>query len=118
MSEDPLTRFKHYRAFARTFLLMCGAFMLATIIPAFFALDYFQNMCICKVNYLAYAWIAFALTMLVSSIALVLGTVAETKECCAKKSVLHIIFLWLQAVGLIVGVILLLVFITKYTNVL
>jgi heme exporter protein D len=118
MGEDHHSRFKHYRTFARTFLAACGVFLLGTIIPAFFSLETFQNMCICKVNYLAYAWIAFAITLLISSVSLVLATAAETKECCAKKTVLHIVLLWLQAIGLIAGIVLLLVFITKFVNVL
>ncbi len=99
-------------------MLNTAVFMLtATVLASIFAAPMYSQICICKVNFLAYAWIAWGITVMFSLIALVSGTAAMAGTCQCKKHRWPTILAWLQAAALLSGVVFMLLFITRLTEV-
>lgn len=117
MSEEIRSCFKLQTSFARYILILSVLLILGTIIPSIFALPIYNSMCICTINYLAYAWIVFAITALLSLISMARVVMASAAEKCCKSNVFPNILLWLQVISFTLGLVFLLIFIARFTQV-
>jgi hypothetical protein len=115
MSEDRPC-LKGHISFAKRVLMVSVALLLGTTVASIFALDIYGTICICTVNYLSYAWIAWAIAVLFSIVAQITATTAMASGCC-KKMLLPNLLLWLEGLALLAGVILMVVFIARLTSV-
>lgn len=108
---------KGHVAFARI-TLASALFLIATsLVASIFATNIYGAMCICIVNFLAYAWIALGITVMISLLAQVSGTVCTARGCQSQKLWFPNLLMWLQAAALLAGVILMILFITRLTDV-
>ena len=103
--------------FARITLASAIVLIAATLIPSIFSTDLYGAICICTVNYLAYAWIAFAIAAMISLIAQVSATTAMSGGCKCTKMFFPNLLMWLQAAALLSGIILMIVFIVQLLDV-
>jgi hypothetical protein len=115
MSEDTPC-LKGHIAFARIVLAASLALLASTLIASIFALDIYAAICICTVNYLSYAWIAFAIASLFSLIAQMCGVMSGACGCC-KKLLFPNLLMWLQGLSLLTGIIMMVIFIARLTQV-
>ena len=115
--ERPASLKVHYKL-SSLVLILTAVLILGTIIPSILAVEKYNAMCICTINYLAHAWIALAVTALVSLISVILCAMSFSRGKDPGSLFVYHILLWLQAAGFIIGLILMLVFITRFTGVL
>lgn len=108
---------KGHLKLARLMMNTAVFLMAVTVVASIFAAPIYSQICICKVNLLAYAWIAWGITVMLSLIALVSGTAAMACSCGCKKLLWPNILALLQAVALLSGVVFMLLFITRLTDV-
>lgn len=117
MSEDIKPCFKQHISIARILLGLSVLIILATVIVSVFSLEQYRSICICTINYLAYSWIAFAIAIVVSLLSLICAAQAALKSECCSRYFLANIFLWLQFFAFVAGIVFLLIFVTRYTDV-
>jgi hypothetical protein len=117
MTENSKSCLYHQISFSRFLLGLSVFVILGTLIASIFALGFYNSMCICTINFLAYAWIAFAVTALLALVTLNLCIMANTKEDDSRRYVMINSLLWLQSLGFLLGLIFMVVFIARYTNV-
>jgi hypothetical protein len=115
MSEDTPC-LKGHIAFARLVLVAASLLLVSTLIASVFAKDIYASVCICTINYLSYAWIAYAIATLFSITALMTGIMSTACGCC-KKLFWPNVLMWLQGLALLAGIILMVVFIARLTEV-
>jgi hypothetical protein len=118
MTEDIKPCYCHHIGFAKYLLGLSVLIILGTVVASIFALEPFGSMCICIINFLAYAWIAFACTALLSMITFITVAVASSKEHCCQRFTMINVLLWLQGIAFLTGLIFLVIFIARYANVL
>jgi hypothetical protein len=108
--------FKPYASIFRLVIILSSVFILATIFLGILRLERLSTFCICKINYLAYSWISFAITILLSFIGLF------AIYCISRKSDGLLLFdkinLSLIIAGFICGLVWLIVFAAFILNVL
>jgi hypothetical protein len=117
MAEESKPSWKYHIGFAKYLLGLSVLIVAGTVIPSIFALEPYGSMCICVINYLAYAWIAFAAAALFAVITWIILLMASLKESCCRRHTGVNLLLWLQGLAFILGLIFLVIFIARYTNV-
>lgn len=115
MSEDTPC-LKGHIAFARLVLMVAVLLLVSTLIASVFAKDIYASICICTVNFLSYAWISFAIASLFSLTAQMTGIMSTACGCC-KKLLWPNVLMWLQGLALLAGIIFMVVFIARLTEV-
>ena len=117
MTEEIKPFLRYHFSISRILLGLSVLLILTTVIASIFARVSYGSVCICTINYLAYAWIAFAITSLIALATLISAAMANVREKCCRCNCFINILLWLQAAGFMAGLILLLIFITRFTEV-
>lgn len=107
---------KAYLSVLRVVILLSAIFILSTVFLGVSNLEKLSSFCICKINYLAYSWIAFAITILLSLLGFYLSAVNGIND--KRLPVIEKINLALIVAGFICGLILLLVFAGLILNIL
>jgi hypothetical protein len=116
MSERNFS-FRVHLAFSGVLLSLSVLILLATATVAGFSLETYRAICICTVNFLAYSWIAFAVHMLFALTAMVwVICMARHKQPKGKSWALNLLA-GLQALAFMAGIVLLIIFLARLTEV-
>jgi hypothetical protein len=105
-----------YLSVLRLILILSSVFIISTVFLGISNLEKLSTFCICKVNYLAYSWISFSISVLLSLVGFVIATSVNS----SKKgiSLIEKINLVIIIAGFICGLILMIVFAGYILNVL
>jgi len=118
MNEEKTGCLRVHFKFSRLVLILSAVLLLGTFIPSVLAVEKYAATCICTINYLAYAWIVFAVTTLLALVSMILCAMIFARGKEPGSLILHNLLLWLEAAGMVIGLILMLIFITRFTDVL
>lgn len=117
MSDDTIGRYRLYTGFSKSTLMISSLVISASMIMAVFSATAFEAKCICTINYLAYSWIAFAITALLALVTWITAVCAENSTCTCRRHTLLSVMISLQGLAFVAALIFMLIFVTRYTEV-
>jgi hypothetical protein len=105
-----------HNSLSKLFLIVSTAIIVTTVIAVLFVYQKFHDICICIPNKLAYSWILFSVTILLSVITLL--AVENTKSELTKiKTKIIWYLIMLQSASFVAGMIFLVYFAAKIMDV-
>jgi|GEM_PF-1937789 len=104
---------------ARLLIILSALIMLFTIFGIMLKLEYFRVMCVCTTNYIAYSWIGFGVSIIAGlklSFFSVIASRSDKKYFFCKNWLFNLMLAF-QSISFIAGIVYLLLFAMKLSNV-